>query len=577
MTLYHLIDAIPAAFFGLLGIWAAVVRRHWFLRFVVVSLFLLVCLLIPAVEVVVQFGIGVLLITFSVWFATRRRERFRFSLETTLLVMVVVAVCSTVISKAAEFDLEHWFIALCNGIAVALASLLTLWIVFGQTRIQFRLALGLLGILAFILLYYVSSSTRFLLLSPEWSLLWLEQIWSRLTDPDMQSWGRDRCIPTVLLGFTTLLAGLLLARGSGWFSNRPESQSVRLTKVAFFSRLSLATLLLFTVLPLSYLIFRLMTPTPYPVVEMPADNGWDDLLAAGDLCDFSANALQSSVWGSQQEAEKELKEIEPILQLADQALERSHFQIDYSSGDSTIIEEMMATVDRLYYDIIARYRYTLRFGNKEEQIQETERLLKFGSYFNKDNGFNWWMDGQVERRVNFQINERLFSYNSGQCQQLLELLIQFDRARGSLENRIYYDRLAIENHGWQSHLHLLLDEWSQSDPYLDARRIYYNRILQTRMLIIQLALQRYFLEHNQLPNSLDELVPRYLTTVPDNPFTEAPMGYQKLWGGYALIGENETPQSAIVTGPAAPYLWQCLQETWQEFQAWQRKFTLAPR
>jgi hypothetical protein len=33
----HVIDAFSASFFGLLSIWTAVDRRHWFVRFVVVS------------------------------------------------------------------------------------------------------------------------------------------------------------------------------------------------------------------------------------------------------------------------------------------------------------------------------------------------------------------------------------------------------------------------------------------------------------------------------------------------------------------------------------------------------------
>ncbi len=105
MTVYHLIDALPAAFFGLLGIWAAVVRRHWFLRFAVVCVFLLVCLLIPAYEVVIDFGIAIALIMAGVSVARGfQRERFRFSLESALLAMVVVAIGSAVITKSPDFS-----------------------------------------------------------------------------------------------------------------------------------------------------------------------------------------------------------------------------------------------------------------------------------------------------------------------------------------------------------------------------------------------------------------------------------------------------------------------------------------
>jgi len=249
LTAYHLIDALPAAFFGLLGIWAAVVRRHWFLRFSVVSVFLLVCLLIPAYEVVIEFGIAIALIMAGVWVARGRwHESFRFSLESAMLVMVVVAIGSAVIAKAPEFGGSDWLNLFCIGSAVALASLLSLWLVFGETRLSRRLPLGLLGFLAFTTLYYFCSATHHLLIQPEWSTAWVESLWQRASDPNVFSWGLGHCVPTSLLGFTTLCSVLVLARGSRWFSVSDDDLPQPSNKRTLAARLGLVTLMLCLVL-----------------------------------------------------------------------------------------------------------------------------------------------------------------------------------------------------------------------------------------------------------------------------------------------------------------------------------------
>ncbi len=70
----HFIYALSVSFFALLGIWAAVVRRHWFLRFAAVGGFLLITLLLPAYELVIEFGLQMAIIATGVWLA-RGRQR----------------------------------------------------------------------------------------------------------------------------------------------------------------------------------------------------------------------------------------------------------------------------------------------------------------------------------------------------------------------------------------------------------------------------------------------------------------------------------------------------------------------
>ncbi len=54
-----------------------------------------------------------------------------------------------------------------------------------------------------------------------------------------------------------------------------------------------------------------------------------------------------------------------------------------------------------------------------------------------------------------------------------------------------------------------------------------------------LAIERFRVANNRLPNSLDELAPDFIETVPIDPFTDALLGYVKLEPGYAVHSAGE--------------------------------------
>jgi hypothetical protein len=62
---YQIVDALCASFFALLGIWAAVVRRRWILRFALVTAVLLSTLLAPAYEVALEFATQISIIALA--------------------------------------------------------------------------------------------------------------------------------------------------------------------------------------------------------------------------------------------------------------------------------------------------------------------------------------------------------------------------------------------------------------------------------------------------------------------------------------------------------------------------------
>lgn len=64
-------------------------------------------------------------------------------------------------------------------------------------------------------------------------------------------------------------------------------------------------------------------------------------------------------------------------------------------------------------------------------------------------------------------------------------------------------------------------------PSLDeVVELCHRKVMERRMTRLFLALRRYHLEHGRLPQTLDELAPRYVEEVPLDPFVEAPFHYE---------------------------------------------------
>src|SRR5450432_4450964 len=75
ISVYQLVDALPAALFGMFALWAAGSQRHWFLRTAVVGGVVLVLLFVPAYEAMIEFAIQAVLVAAGVSSWRRRRKR----------------------------------------------------------------------------------------------------------------------------------------------------------------------------------------------------------------------------------------------------------------------------------------------------------------------------------------------------------------------------------------------------------------------------------------------------------------------------------------------------------------------
>jgi hypothetical protein len=145
-----------------------------------------------------------------------------------------------------------------------------------------------------------------------------------------------------------------------------------------------------------------------------------------------------------------------------------------------------------------------------------------------------------------------------QLRQFIAVLTQLDAGDESYDDYWHRDRAWSQRaNGWHGHLQQLLNEMA-GDEYdfgfisaADYAPTYWMRQATIRLLIIELALVEFHRNHHRWPSKLDELVPRYVSTIPNDPLDPrlGPLRYGRTPSGYVLysVGPNRNDD-----GGAAP-------------------------
>ena len=152
---FHLVNVAYCVVFASFAICVGVSQRNWFLRTAVVCGLLLLLLLIPALDALIQLVSLVVTVELGIvtWklFARRQairtvegqaaavtRARFQISLNTVLLLTLILAVIAAVARQIPCFRWDIWLDLTLSGVLMGLASLLCLWATHGRTRWSIR-------------------------------------------------------------------------------------------------------------------------------------------------------------------------------------------------------------------------------------------------------------------------------------------------------------------------------------------------------------------------------------------------------------------------------------------------------
>jgi hypothetical protein len=294
-----LVDSAPATLFGMIALWAAVSQRHWFVRTAIVAAMILVTLLIPAFEIVILLGLQSLLVALgmTVWRRHRRsasastevaspaRTGVHVSLETLMLVVVIVAVGTAVVARTPPSVVGDLYWLFVNACVAAGVCLTCVWIVFGRAPLAMRVfALPVLAVfwgLAQVILRWTGNVVRY------WYLDIDQPVTDYLLIALRDYSGHTYWITINVFSMAVLCIWLALMRRTGWFEPFAETavssmdtagqQNTTMWRMTAFALLGLVA-----IVPLT-LFYRLLTPPPIPDLTGPRPNGFDELIRAGRL------------------------------------------------------------------------------------------------------------------------------------------------------------------------------------------------------------------------------------------------------------------------------------------------------
>jgi hypothetical protein len=590
MNAYQVVEALSASFFALLGIWAAVVRRHWFLRFVVVSAFLLLTLLIPAYEVIVEFGLQMILIMAGVWLVQERKDwRPRLSVETALLAMVVVAVAAAVVSRIPHLVPAIWAYLITVGVCTGYVGLLALWVVCGNAPLRQRAFWGILGLVLFVVLFHFGHAVQ-------------HALWRSTGGFNRQAlfefYKRDETIawlipllPTIALAAAILIGVLSLARASRWFSLEPPTDRAALPRGAIAARLGLAGILLAVMTPLAYLLYRLATPPSMELLaDLPSPNGFDDFVAAGNMTPGTIEGVPRS-WPTTRAAfEKHYNDVAPVAERISDGL-RKPILVPLESSDSwmCVNPDDADAVWMASKALHVRMQYLFEYGTPQDAVDAAMLLLRFG-YQACQGAVSIQQQTKGEQTQALQVIRVSIPRLSGdQCRNLANELWQLEGALEPHESKEDRQIIADKNRGWTVHLSVLLDQWSGESFYDMFRQWNLEGVADLRLLAADLAAQAFYLDQKRLPNSLSKLVPDYLPAIPQDVYAESPMQYRLDGETYLIysVGPDgidwlahpglTSNDEVAVRGPHLPPLWLRLRDgTVEGFKAlWKSGANLA--
>jgi hypothetical protein len=579
IDLYQLTDAFTAALFGIFALWAAGSQRHWFVRTAVVSAALLILLLIPAYEPLIKFGVQILVVLagISIWRKRRKRNPAvqsspsiqrqgflpRISLETLMLVTVVVAVVTAVAARAPHFAVYQWYEHVFVGAAAGVVTLIPLWIVFGQTRWWIRL------VAVPPLVYWMALAMYWLWIS-RWALQhwitspsFLPQYWQGIVNAGILS-GGEYNRGTIGVGLAVVSAWLVLVRAARWFdpfneaaeSPHESPRNPRWTNAARWAATTLFVLV--SIFPL-VLFYRLMTPAPIPDLSAPRPNGFDELVAAGRLIG------ETEPGHMRQLHQLPVSQLRDVVKKDAAALEKIHEVIQHdcrfpltgvSTGNVDLTEEELRALGGVCNALCARILLAVKEKNVEEQLAAHLDFLRLALIEQRSSGVDKYdqhgIFSSLEYSAVYEIWNCTTTSSDKRCIELARDLAELDAQRISWAERVAHERIAEENSDWESHLRAILDDWSGVDRFADRRPIHLENQLRLRILNVELAVRAFKLRTARLPVSLGELVPDFIPAIPQDPFGQGELKYRVSENQHVIysVGWNKVDNGG--TAPANP-------------------------
>jgi hypothetical protein len=552
--------------FGLLSLCAVTSPRHWFLRTASVLGVLLMFLLIPAYELFVCFGTQALVLCIAIaarrgvilWRVRRSTangdvnnrllpkvsgSHSHFSLQTLLLITVVIAILVWVSTGLPNFELVAWAIVVGMGIQAAIQTIMAAWIVYGGISKWLRIPLAILiPIASHVTLLWafsaLASFSRSILFPPQ---PFGDRVGDLLdVEPFLADLGRDNDWASrlasvgVCLAVVALTTGLLaLFRTAGMIPHSlPQNRSHR-RRVARICAIGLTSFM--AALPV-WIYWRIVHPTPIPEVSLPVPNGYDTFLEAGRLLDSSI--LDDPENASTNALRAEVLKYQRVYDLIRSGLASDCVKpLRYDIEDSSTATSELPLMRSLGRALCGAGHLAKADKNHREALRNYLDAVRLGSAVRNGGLMIDALIGNAIESTGLLHVSNVQPELDAECREALRELLAVDQVAEPIHEIIGRDRIWVEHAcGWQGRLEIAMsDLWPDDENQKQSFALSMQR-LQTvrRLLMVELALRAFQLKNDRFPDALTELVPGYLPSVPCDSFSNSPLVYRRDGDKYLL-------------------------------------------
>jgi len=484
---------------GLVAVWGALGGGHWFLRIAAVQLFLAFWLAAPDYSFWVAFFVQSAIVIVSL-LSIRRLTGSRFSLN--------AAPQDAAVDQAPTFSLKDLFLLMLvlGGVLTVLARAWT------TMQLQWLSA--------------AAPGTAF-------AVITLMGVWAASTN---RIWARLALLIVFFPG-CMVAAWLWLAR----------SARGRIGQVA-----SIAGLLLIAAPPVAFYVW-LVEPQFISLAAPPDENGMDDLLRAAEMVARPAidvNAL------SGEPLRAYIAQNHRVLELARAALARP-CQMTMPTDGTPLTDlnfERTQNLRQLGRVLAAAARNHLEAGDLHDAAEDYFQVVRLGDAMMHGGVMLHATIGVAIQGPGLEgLRQLLPQLDSAACQDLDSRLAKLDAEQEEFDEIAWREwQYAKKTTPWNVRWTLLQvpQLWDQSRQAAELafrRGVAWRRLLRTHV-----ALRRFWLAQGRRPETLEELVPRFLAALPLDPFSGRNFLYRRLADGYRLysVGENGIDDGGEPARPA---------------------------
>ncbi|REJ70134.1 MAG: hypothetical protein DWQ31_02655 [Planctomycetota bacterium] len=329
-------------------------------------------------------------------------------------------------------------------------------------------------------------------------------------------------------------------------------------RILKWTRRGVAAVCLLLVVPPAYIYFRMALPPAAPATPESAPNGYVMLQKIASKVEAVVNPAvedEDTEDRTLEDYDKRLaafaREHAAIVDEVQAALEQPLY---VPLDDSSITD-----VNRIrpFFELrrcLAAIAEDAADEDRMDDVAETGALLiRVGraigdgglplEYF-VGNGFEDLGRGILSRyRIRFQERQK---------QHVFSQLQEVCSARETLDEIVARERiymLRVDN--WQLRLLAIADEWT-GGAYLGGprfREVWTEQLAYDRLLLTTFAVELFRDRHDEVPPELSDLVPEYLSEVPEDPFGPGQLVYQRLGSADYLLysrGRNRVDDGGVI-------------------------------